>query len=583
MKAVLRLLGVFVLIALSVASARAVPIFGIGGTNSLVRFDSATPGTIVSSTAITGMIGSDTIVALDCRPTDGKLYGLGSASRLYIIDPVSAVATPVGGTLAVALNGSAFGFDFNPTTDRIRITSDTDQNLRVDPNSLAVTIDSNLAYASGDVNFGANPAVVGCAFTSNVVNASSTLLYGIDSGLNILVILNSLNNGTLNTVGPLNVDPTAVLGFDIETSTGTARATMVVGGIPQLYTINLATGAATLVGNIGGSTVVRAMTTAISSFTASLSGTTATFIGTAAANSIVFDQSGGFVRHNRFSNGDAGFASDFDFDSGVAGEQKLSATNAAVSIIVNAGAGDDQVTIGSNSAGASSLAASFQINGQGGGDSLVVNDSTNAVPHTVAVSSGTSMVTGLGGPVTYGTVEKVDIFTGVGDDTINISGTAVAITSVNAGGGSDTVNFADGANLFGGLLDGGGGTDTVDYGAYTSSVVVDLNETQTLFHSLLTGMQEPGPLSSSPASGRGVFVLNTAQTDLSFNIAYTGLTGAPITTTTFNNQVIGVNGPIVRGLFAAEQNGLVTPSGTFSGVWSNSDPTLDPPAVPAQI
>jgi len=37
------------------------------------------------------------------------------------------------------------------------------------------------------------------------------------------------------------------------------------------------------------------------------------------------------------------------------------------------------------------------------------------------------------------------------------------------------------------------------------------------------------------------------------------------------------------GLFASEQNGLVTPSGTFSGVWSNSDPTLDPPASDAPI
>src|SRR6476620_10817324 len=97
MNANLRLLAVSILILLAVSSARALPIFGINNANNnLVRFDSATPGTFVSSTPITGMIGGDTIVALDFRPGDGKLYGLGSGSRLYIIDPATAVATQVG-------------------------------------------------------------------------------------------------------------------------------------------------------------------------------------------------------------------------------------------------------------------------------------------------------------------------------------------------------------------------------------------------------------------------------------------------------------------------------------------------------
>src|SRR5207237_6073860 len=165
----------------------------------------------------------------------------------------------------------------------------------------------------------------------------------------------------------------------------------------------------------------------------------------------------------------------------------------------------------------------------------------------------------------------------------NISGTAAAPTSINAGGGTDTVAFANGATLSGGLLDGGAGTDTVTYAAYTTPVAVNLTETQTLLLAAFSGMQEPGPLSSSQASGYGVFVLNIAQTELSFNIVYNNLTGAPISGTHFHNQVVGVSGPIVRGLFSSEQNGLTTPSGTFSGVWSNSDPTLDPPASDAPI
>ena len=595
MKATVRVLAGSILVALSVVSASAVPIFGIGGTNNLVRFDSATPGTIVSSVTISGTVGGDLIVGLDFRPMNGKLYGLGSGSHLYIIDPATAVATQVGaGTFEILLNGSAFGFDFNPATDRIRVTSDTKQNFRLDPNTGLIVdgnsgvagtqLDANLVYSGADVNAGQNPTVVGIAFSNNAAGQATTTQYGIDTGLNTLVTLNG-NSGVLSTVGPLGVDPTAVLGFDIETGTGTARATMVVSGIPRLYTIDLASGTATLVGNIGASAgVVRAMTTSISGFTASFTNaTTVVFTGSGGASSIVFDVSAGALRHNRFSAGDAGFTSDFDFDSVAPGTTPLSGNDPAITIIVNAGAGDDQIVIGTDTVPASGVATSFQINGQGGGDSLTINDSGSATPRTINVDGGTSTITGLGGTKTYGTLESIDVLAGSGMDTINISGTATAITSLNAGAGDDIVNFANGATLSGGLLDGGSGTNTVDYSAYTTGVTVNLNETQTLFLSVLSGMQEPGPLSSSPASGRGVFVLSADQSQLSFNIAYNGITGAPISGTHFHNQIIGVNGPIVRGLFASEQNGLTTPSGTFSGVWSNSDPTLDPPAVDAPI
>ena len=37
-----------------------------------------------------------------------------------------------------ALSGTAFGFDFNPTVDRIRVVSDTGQNLRLNPDTGAV-------------------------------------------------------------------------------------------------------------------------------------------------------------------------------------------------------------------------------------------------------------------------------------------------------------------------------------------------------------------------------------------------------------------------------------------------------------
>src|SRR4051812_45912062 len=82
------------------------------------------------------------------------------------------------------------------------------------------------------------------------------------------------------------------------------------------------------------------------SYTATLVGTTATFTGTVAGDTLTIDQSGGLLRHNRFSAGDAGFSSDFDFNSVVAGDQTLSATDPAVNVSVLTGGGNDTTSIG---------------------------------------------------------------------------------------------------------------------------------------------------------------------------------------------------------------------------------------------
>jgi len=226
--------------------------YSVTATGQLVRFDVNTPGTLNSTTAITGLVAGDAIVAIDFRPATGELFGLGSQSRLYVINPVTAVATQVGADGAFTLSGTAFGFDFNPTVDRIRVVSDTDQNIRLNPatGALAAT-DIVLSYAAGDSGQGLNPNVVGSAYTSNFAGATLTTLYGIDVTRDVLVIQTPPNNGTLTTIGGLNIDASAVLGFDMLTGGGVdvPYAVLQVGGVSGLYRINLQTGGATLVGN----------------------------------------------------------------------------------------------------------------------------------------------------------------------------------------------------------------------------------------------------------------------------------------------------------------------------------------------
>jgi hypothetical protein len=89
----------------------------------------------------------------------------------------------------------------------------------------------------------------------------------------------------------------------------------------------------------------------------------------------------------------------------------------------------------------------------------------------------------------------------------------------------------------------------------------------TIFTANLTGANEVPP-NASPATGFGLFTLNDAQTELAFQITYSGLTGGPISGAHFHNGPAGVNAPVVRGL---DISAATSPDGSFMGVWSSTD------------
>jgi hypothetical protein len=243
-----------VLVLAFATTARAESITVLTVTNNLLRFDSATPGTIASTVAVTGLQALENLLAIDFRPATGTLFGLGSSNRLYQINTTTGVATAVGSPGAFTLSGFEFGFDFNPTVDRIRVTSDADQNIRLNPN------DGSLTAVDVPLNPGGS-SVTGSAYTNNFAGALTTTLFAIGTASDVLMIQNPPNGGVLTTVGPLGVSIGSLVGFDISGISGIAYAAFAspVGGTSQLYTINLSTGAATLVGTIGGNTAVRGL------------------------------------------------------------------------------------------------------------------------------------------------------------------------------------------------------------------------------------------------------------------------------------------------------------------------------------
>lgn len=207
-----------------------------GGTNLMIINGLANGDRFTK--AITGLQSGETVLGIDMRPANGQLYALGSSSKLYTINTASGAATVVGTGFTPALSGTEFGFDFNPTVDRIRVVSNTGQNLRLHP-TLGTAV-----FTDGALNPG-TPAVDAAAYTNNFAGATTTALYDIDYETNSLYLQAPPNDGKLTLVGGLGVNINSGNAFDIGGTSGKAYAILKTGTIASVYSINLTTGQAT--------------------------------------------------------------------------------------------------------------------------------------------------------------------------------------------------------------------------------------------------------------------------------------------------------------------------------------------------
>ena len=214
--------------------------YAVNDANMLMIFNPDNPAPI--SKAITGLATGENVMGIDFRPATGQLLALGNNSRLYILNTATGAATAIGtAPFSTVLNGTSFGFDFNPTVDRIRLISNTGQNLRLNPN------DGTVAAVDAAIN-PTSAKISAAAYTSNFVGSTATILYDIDHASGKLFRQDPPNAGTLVEVGSLGVVPTESNGFDIGGTSNKAWALLTVGGATKLYSINLTSGAATAVG-----------------------------------------------------------------------------------------------------------------------------------------------------------------------------------------------------------------------------------------------------------------------------------------------------------------------------------------------
>lgn len=227
--------------------------YGITGDGSLMAtFTTDRPNSLDWVQAITGLSGDTKLLAIDHRVQNGLLYGLGEKGGIYTIKTppqTSDVVVTKVSQLQVALYGTNFGFDFNPAADRLRIVSDNGQNLRHNLNDHTTVEDTTLTTPPLT---GPTRGVTASGYTNNdLVAATGTLLYGIDTTSDNLVLQAPANNGTLSTVGSLGFDAQPNAGLDIfsyltngKTTSVAAFASLTPYGAstPTLYSVNLVTG-----------------------------------------------------------------------------------------------------------------------------------------------------------------------------------------------------------------------------------------------------------------------------------------------------------------------------------------------------
>lgn len=243
--------------------------YGLDTQGRLVTFGTENASASMKAMNVTGLPSGETLVDLDVRNTDNRLYAISATGKLYRIDVATGAATAddTGVTAAVPV-----AMDFNPVANRLRIFGENDRNFRLTLKATplptgatggALTDDGTLAYATGT----ANPNLVAAAYTGSFNNSgsgaaptgSATTLYSIDADADALVRHSSAdgstpagNFSTLTAVGALGVDAMkGMTGFDIA-GADSAYLSVSTGGNTTLYTINLTTGAATLKSTVSG-------------------------------------------------------------------------------------------------------------------------------------------------------------------------------------------------------------------------------------------------------------------------------------------------------------------------------------------
>jgi hypothetical protein len=238
------------------------------GTSLMVMDSIATPDQVRSITL------STPVRSIAWRPVTRELVGFADG-MIVTINPMTGETMDQSATFtddAIIADGSVVAFDFNNKIDAVRAVGSTGENLVYFPSDFgdkranSVRRFTDLFYAKGDMSEGVEPLIFANAYTNaiNGAKAGGTFQYALDARANALVSLAN-NAGTLESISLITIggEPADVLpvgGFDIvspEEGADAAYAVLQIDGqdTAGLYTIDVTSGAATLLADLGTSDV----------------------------------------------------------------------------------------------------------------------------------------------------------------------------------------------------------------------------------------------------------------------------------------------------------------------------------------
>jgi hypothetical protein len=225
--------------------------YALTNNNQLLKYNAQTTSMASATVALTGLPAGESIISIDFRPATGQLYGLGSTSRLYTLNTENGAALAVGTTtFSPALNSNVANIDFNPTVDRVRVVTNTYQNLRLHPEL------GTVAATDGSINGGTNPSITSIAYTNSIAGTATTDLFDIDVNTKKLYKQSPPNDGTLVEVGTIDVNFTGKGGFDINADNSIILATFTVNGVAKLYSISTSNASTTYLADMSVNNII---------------------------------------------------------------------------------------------------------------------------------------------------------------------------------------------------------------------------------------------------------------------------------------------------------------------------------------
>lgn len=243
--------------------------FALTSTGNIIEFATNKPSDINNQVNVTGLTGSETLVQIAYSPNGpltssdtSVLYAVTSSNELCQVDPLGgAVSNCFAAFTSDVLSNVAASFD--PVSGYLRIIANDSSsstgrvNILLDSSTGQLAsgqpISYDLGYSDGTSG---TPQINALAYNNAIEGADSSTLYALDvNGQRLDRIgdtnaanTTSVSEGGVYSIGTVGSTFTSSIGFAIAPQDGTAYAAL--GGASSLYTVDLSSGLATLVGAI---------------------------------------------------------------------------------------------------------------------------------------------------------------------------------------------------------------------------------------------------------------------------------------------------------------------------------------------